>query len=126
VAHDTRAFIAWAGDYSLCPLPQTQRGAGELEAPLERVWRGEQGLKEVLREDEHGQAKRIAQGYESNQPMSVEVDGMPREGRERRLVVRSLRHAQRRRPGFAPEWRRPRPKSKRSTFEGEAASALTI
>jgi transposase len=93
-AHDTRAFIALAGDYSLCPLPQTQLGEGELEAALERVWRGDQGLMEVFREDEHGKAQLIAQGYESNQPMSVEVDGMPREWIERRLVVRSLRHAQ--------------------------------
>ena len=30
-AHATRAFIALAGDYYLCPLPQVQLGAGELD-----------------------------------------------------------------------------------------------
>lgn len=93
-AHDTRAFIALAGDYYLCPLPQTQLGEGELEAALERVWSGDQALLEVFREDENGQAKLIAQGYESTTPMSVEVDGVSREWTERRLVVRSLRHAE--------------------------------
>lgn len=93
-AHATRAFIALAGDYYLCPLPQTQLGEGELEAALERVWSGDQGLVEVFREDERGQGKLIAQGYELNQPMSVEVEGEPRQWMERRLVVRSLRHAQ--------------------------------
>jgi transposase len=93
-ARETRAFIALTGDYYLCPLPQTQWGEGELEAALERVWSGEQALTDVFREDEHGKPKLIAQGYESKQPMSVEIDGAPREWTERRLVVRSLRHAQ--------------------------------
>jgi transposase len=93
-AHETRAFIALAGDYYLCPLPQTQWGEGELEAALERVWSGEQALTDVFREDEHGKPKLIAQGYESKQLMSVEIDGALREWTERRLVVRSLRHAQ--------------------------------
>ena len=48
-AHDTRAFIALAGDYYLCPLPQTQLVEGELEEALERVWRGEQALTSVFR-----------------------------------------------------------------------------
>jgi transposase len=93
-ARETRAFIALTGDYYLCPLPQTQWGEGELEAALERVWSGEQALTDVFREDEHGKPNLIAQGYESKQPMSVEIDGAPREWTERRLVVRSLRHAQ--------------------------------
>jgi len=46
-AHETRAFIALAGDYYLRPLPQTQLGKGELEAALERVWSGEQALTDV-------------------------------------------------------------------------------
>jgi transposase len=93
-SHDTRAFIALAGDYYLCPLPQMQLAEGELEAALERVWSGEQVLSSVYREDERGKSKLIAQGYEYQKPMIVEVDGAPRPWSERRLVVRSLRHAQ--------------------------------
>jgi hypothetical protein len=86
-AHDTRAFISLAGVSYLCPLPQRLLGEGELETALERVWSGDQGLMAVFREDEHGEAKPIAQGYESNTAMSVEVDGVHREWMERRLVV---------------------------------------
>jgi transposase len=93
-AHDTRAFIALAGDYYLCPLPQVQLSGGELEEALEPVWSGEQALSEVFRAPEPGDPKLIAQGYEREIPMSVEVEGQRREWTERRLVVRSLRHAQ--------------------------------
>ncbi len=39
---------------------------GELEGALERVWSGEQALTSVLREDERGKPKLIAQGDEDN------------------------------------------------------------
>jgi transposase len=93
-SHDTRAYIALAGDYYLCPLPQMQLDEGELDEALERVWSGEQALSSVYREDERGKSKLIAQGYEYQKPMIVEVDGTPRPWSERRLVVRSLRHAE--------------------------------
>jgi transposase len=93
-AHDTRAFIALAGDYYLCPLPQVQLGEGELDEALERVWSGEQALTSVFREQERGEPELIAQGYEREVPMSVEGEEKPQEWTERRLVVRSVRHAQ--------------------------------
>jgi transposase len=93
-AHATRAFIALAGDDSLCPLPQVQLAEGELDDALERVWSGEQALSSVCREREPGKPDLIAQGYEYEVPMSVEVEGHQREWTERRLVVRSLRHAE--------------------------------
>lgn len=93
-AHDTGAFIALAGDYYLCPLPQGQLGEGELDEALERVWRGEQALNSVFREREPGKPEFIAQGYEYEVPLSVEVEGKRREWTERRLVVRSVRHAE--------------------------------
>jgi transposase len=93
-AFDTRAFLALAGDYYLCPLPQVQLAEGELEEALERVWSGEQALRDVFREQEEGEPKLISQGYERDVPMSVEVEGKRCEWTERRLVVRSLRHAQ--------------------------------
>ncbi len=93
-AHATRAFIAVAGDYYLCPLPQVQLAEGELDEALERVWSGEQALTSVCREREPGKPELIAQGYEREMPMSVEVEGKRQEWTERRLVVRSVRHAQ--------------------------------
>jgi transposase len=93
-AHDPRAFIALAGDYYLCPLPHVQLGEGELDEALERVWSGEHALTSVFREQERGEPELIAQGYEREVPMSVEGEGKPQEWTERRLVVRSVRHAQ--------------------------------
>jgi transposase len=71
-----------------------QLAEDELEMALEQVWSGEQALTSVYREDERGQPKLIAQGYEYSMPMSMEVNGASRQWSERRLVVRSLRHAQ--------------------------------
>jgi transposase len=93
-AHATRAFIALAGDYYLCPLPHVQLGEGELDAALESVWSGEQALTSVFRENERGAPTLIAQGYEYEVPMSEAVEGQSREWTERRLVVRSVRHAE--------------------------------
>jgi len=92
-AHDTRTCIALAGAYSLCPLPQVQLAEGELDEALERVWSGEQALTSGLREPQPGKPALIAQGYEREVPMSVEVDGKRQEWTERRLVVHSVRHA---------------------------------
>jgi transposase len=93
-AHDTRTFIALAGNYYLCPLPQVQRAEGELEEALESVWSGEQALTSVFREYEPGKPQLIARGYESEVPMRVEVEEQRREWTERRLVVHSVRHAE--------------------------------
>jgi transposase len=93
-AHATRAFIALSGDDYLCPLPQVPLAEGELEAALERVWSGDQALISVLRAQEQGEPKLIAQGYEYEVPMSMAVEGQAREWRERRLVVRSVHHAE--------------------------------
>jgi transposase len=93
-ASDTRAFVALAGDYYLCPLPQVQLAEGELDEALARVWSGEQALTAVLRERAPGKPERIAQGYEYEVPMSVEAEGKRRQWTERRLVVRSVGHAE--------------------------------
>ncbi len=93
-SHATRAFIALAGDSYLCPLAQAQLAEGELDEALARVWRGEQPLTSVFREAEPDKPALIAQGYEREVPMSVEVEGHKREWTERRLVVHSVRHAQ--------------------------------
>jgi len=93
-ARDTRAFMALAGDYYLCPLPQAQLDEGELDEALERVYSGGQALREVFREPEPGDPVLIAQGYEYNRPMSVSVEDTERGWTERRLVVRSVRHAE--------------------------------
>ncbi len=93
-ARDTRARIAAPGDFYLCPLPQVQLAEGELDAALEAVWHGEQALSSVVREGPKGKPELIAEGYEYPVAMSQKVDGQVESWTERRLVVRSVRHAQ--------------------------------
>src|SRR6266705_2179634 len=93
-SRETRARIAAAGDFYLCPLPQVQLAEGEFDAALEVVCHGEHVLSSVVREGPKGQPELIAQGYEYPVAMSQKGDGQVESWSERRLVVRSVRHAQ--------------------------------
>src|SRR5712671_6626592 len=89
-SRDTRARIAAAGDFYLCPLPQVQLDEGEFDAALEAVRNGEHVLSSVVREGLKGQPEVIAEGYEYPVAMSQKGESWT----ERRLVVRSVRQAQ--------------------------------
>src|SRR5712692_1400231 len=93
-SRETRAFIAGQGDFYLCPLPQVQLAEGELDEALEAVWSGKQALSPVFRHQQDGTLERIAEGYERQGAMSMEVAGQLQNWMERCLVVRSVRHAQ--------------------------------
>src|SRR5216683_8131345 len=93
-SRDTRARIAAAGDFYLCPLPQVQLDEGEFDAALEAVRNGEHVLSSVVREGPKGQPEIIAEGYEYPVAMSLKVEGQVESWTERRLVVRSVRQAQ--------------------------------
>src|SRR5215471_2867871 len=93
-SRETRARIAASGDFYLCPLPQIQLAEGELEAALEAVCKGAHVLSSVVRAGPKGQPKVIAAGYEYPVAMSQQVDGKMESWTERRLVERSVRHAQ--------------------------------
>ena len=92
-SRDTRARIAAAGDFYLCPLPQVQLGEGEFDAALEAGCNGPQARSPVVREGPQGEPELIAEGYEYPVAMSQKVDGKVESWSERRLVVRSVRQA---------------------------------
>lgn len=94
-ALQTRAMVAASGDYYLCPLSSTQVPADELAALLAPVWRGEQPLKRIYRPADAARSHRqlIADGYEYQVALQVEVAGQPVSWPERRLVVRSRKLA---------------------------------
>jgi transposase len=91
---ETRAFVQAGGDFYLCPLPETQLPPGTLEAYLAPVWTEEQALTPVYREKATGEQERIAEGYERMETLTTVVDGKAITWTERRLVIRSLKHAQ--------------------------------
>jgi len=92
-SRETRARLVGLGDFYLCPLPQVQLAAGEVDAALEAVWRGEQALSSVRREGPKGELEVIAEGYEYPVAMSQQVGEQVQAWTERRLVVRSVRQA---------------------------------
>ena len=61
-SRDTRARIAAAGDFSLCPLPQVHLAEGELDAALEAVWSDAHPLNSVVRKGPQGEPELIAEG----------------------------------------------------------------
>src|SRR5215471_13947696 len=92
-ARETRAQSAAPGDFYWCPRPQGQLAAGELDAALEAVWRGEQLLHSVVREGPKGPPELSAAGYEYPVALRHKVGERGQTWTERRLVVRSLRQA---------------------------------
>jgi transposase len=92
-SRDTRARIAAAGDFYLCPLPQVHLGEGEFDAALEAVYKGEQACRAVVREGPKGEPEVSAEGYEYPVAMSQKVEGKVESWSERRLVVHSVRQA---------------------------------
>jgi transposase len=93
-ARGTRALLAAAGDFYLCPLSQVQLAEGELDAALEAIWRGQQALTSVVRANAQGKPEVIAEGYEYPVAMRHQGDAQVQSWTERRLVMRSLRPAQ--------------------------------
>jgi transposase len=95
----TRAGIAAAGDAYLCPLPATLVPADDLDAWLVPVASGGQALTRVERAAPGGgggggEPVHLADGYEWSERLSATADGVSVTWTERRLLVRSLAHAQ--------------------------------
>src|SRR5262245_32045507 len=93
-SRDTRARIAAAGDFYLCPLPPVQLEEGEFDAALAVVRQSAHVLSSVVREGPQGQPEVIAEGYAYPVAMSLKGEGQVESWPERRLVVRSVRQAQ--------------------------------
>jgi transposase len=93
-ALDTRGFVQSQGDYYLCPLSKNQMPDEELEKLLTPVWDKEQSVVAIYRNNKEGQPEQIAEGYEVTVSLTWPVDGRSMVWDERRLVIRSLKHAQ--------------------------------
>lgn len=92
-AFSTRAFLQAGEDFYLCPLPKTQLKEEVFESYLARVWTGEQSLVPIYREKKGEEAVICAEGYECIETLSAVVDGEIIRWNERRLIVRSFKHA---------------------------------
>jgi transposase len=88
----TRAYVADSGDYYLCPLRELP--AAKLTELLAPVWTGEQALTAIYGPEEVV-AEQIAEGFELAVPQSAELASKQISWLERRLLVRSLKLAER-------------------------------
>jgi transposase len=85
----TRASIQAQGDYYLCPLSAVQLSSTEVQQEVQAQRGQEARVLQVTRVDEQGKRTCIAQGYETVQQLSAQVDGQPQTWHERRLLIQS-------------------------------------
>lgn len=91
----TRAFVAAADDFYLCPLSENQLSRAQRRALLQPVWEGTQALQPVCRPGPEGQPdERVAEGFAVDVPLTATVDGQEVSWTERRWLVRSQAYAQ--------------------------------
>src|SRR5207244_6822353 len=86
----TRASIQAQGDYYLCPLSAVQLSPAQIQQEVEAQQAQGAHVVQVERVDEQGKITCIAQGYETVQQLSVQVDGQLLTWKERRLLVQSM------------------------------------
>ena len=84
-----RAHIQHLEQYYLCPLAQTGKTADEMPKWIQAAYDGDHTLQPVHVENEKGETKKIAEGYEFDRTISAEVDGKVQTWTERVFVVRS-------------------------------------
>jgi transposase len=84
-----RAHIHALGQHYLCPLAQTGTTAEDLPTWIEAANNGEHNLQTIYVENEQGERRLLAEGYEFERLMQAEIKGEVQEWTERVLVVRS-------------------------------------
>jgi transposase len=89
----TRAGVAHAHDYYLCPLSAVQAPPAVIAGSVAAIARGEYVLQMIEREQADGTPEHLADGFEVQQRMQAEHDTWLVRWTERRLVVRSLQQA---------------------------------
>jgi transposase len=89
-AEKTRAHIQGQGDFYLCPLSALHVPPATLAQDVEATLAAGLPLIQVVHEDEVGQPKSIAQGYETQVEMSVNDRDRTICWQERRLIIQSI------------------------------------
>jgi transposase len=91
----TRAFVAAAGDFYLCPLSENQISRAQRQALLQPVWDGTQVLQPVRRPGGPDQPDElVAEGFAVDVALTATVGGAEVHWTERRWLVRSQAYAQ--------------------------------
>lgn len=89
-AEKTRAHLQTQADFYLCPLSALHVPPATLAQHVEAYLAAGLPLQQVVRENEAGQSKCIAQGYETLVQMQVNEAEQMIQWQERRLIVQSI------------------------------------
>jgi transposase len=92
-----RAHLHHLEQHYLCPLAQTGKTGQEMIEWIQAANNGQQTLQAIYVENDQGERKLLAEGYEFERRVKAEIGGPVQEWTERVLVVRSesYRRAQR-------------------------------
>jgi transposase len=91
----TRAFVAAAEDYYLCPLSENQLSRAQRRALLQSAFDGTQALQQVWRPGAKGQPDElVAEGFSVEVALTAKTGDQEVRWTERRWLVRSLAYAQ--------------------------------
>lgn len=93
-ASSIRASIQKANDYYLMPLPATIASAEILDAYLTPIGSPSPTIEPIYRMNDNGEVEEIAQGFEVIEAVTGQVDDETISWSERRLVIRSIKHAE--------------------------------
>ena len=84
-----RAHIHHLGQHYLCPLAQTGKTGEEMSAWVQTANDGQHALQMIYAENDKGEHKLLAEGYEFERLVKAEIGGEVKEWTERVLIVRS-------------------------------------
>jgi len=87
-----RAHIHHLGHHYLCPLAQTGKTGEEMSEWIQAANNGKHDFQMIYRENDKGERKLLAEGYEFERLVKAEIGGEIEEWMERVLVVRSERY----------------------------------
>jgi transposase len=101
-----RAHIHHLGHHYLCPLAQTGKTGEEMIKWIQAANDGHQELQAVYIENDQGEHKLLAEGYEFERPVKAEIGAETKEWMERVVVVRSESYRRVLREGLASRLQR--------------------
>jgi len=93
-ALQTRASIQFHEDFYLCPLSLVQMPSDHLRREVDRLRSEGKQLIRVERVNDKNERICIAQGYETSQELTAEVNGQMQTWTERRLLIQSTSSAE--------------------------------
>jgi transposase len=93
-ALQTRASIQFYEDFYLCPLSSIQVPLDQLQQEVDRLRKKEKQITRVEHVNEKNERICIAQGYETSQELTTEVNGQTQTWTERRLLIQSMSAAE--------------------------------